>query len=169
MATTKISSIVNMSPMSYLNTSESSISQSTDGYTTTSGIIPVGGIIMWSGGINSIPKGWTICNGATVNGITTPNLTDKFVVGVGYNIASSPLMTGGYKDAVVVAHTHTFTPSEPSPRVYSLGCRVDCNDDQGFAGSSPNPAPLTIREVGESGVNKNLPPYMGLYYIMRVS
>jgi len=39
--------------------------------------IPVGGIIMWSGTIASIPSGWKLCNGA--NG--TPDLRDKFVVG----------------------------------------------------------------------------------------
>ena len=39
--------------------------------------IPVGGIIMWSGTIASIPSGWKLCNGS--NG--TPDLRDKFVVG----------------------------------------------------------------------------------------
>ena len=39
--------------------------------------IPVGGIIMWSGTIASIPNGWELCNGS--NG--TPDLRDKFVVG----------------------------------------------------------------------------------------
>ena len=39
--------------------------------------IPVGGIIMWSGTIATIPSGWKLCNGA--NG--TPDLRDKFVVG----------------------------------------------------------------------------------------
>ena len=39
--------------------------------------IPVGGIIMWSGAIASIPTGWALCNGS--NG--TPDLRNKFIVG----------------------------------------------------------------------------------------
>jgi len=42
-------------------------------------LIPPGGIIMWSGGIASIPAGWALCNGQ--NG--TPDLRDRFVVGAG--------------------------------------------------------------------------------------
>lgn len=40
------------------------------------GTIPVGGIIMWSGTIASIPSGWALCNGS--NG--TPDLRNRFVV-----------------------------------------------------------------------------------------
>lgn len=39
--------------------------------------VPVGGIIMWSGTLNTIPAGWALCNGA--NG--TPNLQERFVLG----------------------------------------------------------------------------------------
>lgn len=39
--------------------------------------IPIGTIMMWYGGVDSIPVGWAICNGA--NG--TPNLVDKFIKG----------------------------------------------------------------------------------------
>ena len=65
------------------------------------GLVPAGGIIMWSGAINTVPAGWALCNGQ--NG--TPDLRDRFVVGAGstYN----PGNTGGSKDAIVVAHTHS--------------------------------------------------------------
>lgn len=39
--------------------------------------VPVGGIIMWSGALNTIPAGWALCNGA--NG--TPNLQERFILG----------------------------------------------------------------------------------------
>ena len=39
----------------------------------------VGMILMWSGSINTIPKGWALCNGK--NG--TPDLRDRFIVGAG--------------------------------------------------------------------------------------
>ncbi|HBS87549.1 MAG TPA: hypothetical protein DEA97_13385 [Bacteroidales bacterium] len=38
----------------------------------------MGGIIMWSG--TTAPEGWAICNGQTVNGYKTPDLSGKFIV-----------------------------------------------------------------------------------------
>lgn len=65
--------------------------------------VPAGGIIMWSGAQASIPLGWLLCNGLS----GTPNLMDRFVMGAGslYTVGS----TGGTKDAVVPAHSHTAT------------------------------------------------------------
>jgi len=51
--------------------------------------VPVGGIIMWSGSLGTIPSGWSLCNGT--NG--TPDLRDKFVVAAGGTY--SPNDTGG--------------------------------------------------------------------------
>ena len=44
-----------------------------------SALVPVGGIIMWSGSIVSIPTGWALCNGLNA----TPDLRDRFIVGAG--------------------------------------------------------------------------------------
>ena len=65
------------------------------------GTIPIGGIIMWSGSIASIPSGWALCDGTS----GTPNLTDKFVVGAGSGYSVDG--TGGSADAIVVSHGHT--------------------------------------------------------------
>jgi microcystin-dependent protein len=67
-------------------------------------------IVMWSG--STAPAGWAICNGS--NG--TPDLRDRFVIGRG----SLPA-TGGSKDAVVVAHSHTFTGSSFTGTTSSAG------------------------------------------------
>jgi microcystin-dependent protein len=55
------------------------------------GTTPIGGIIMWSN-LNGIPEpsGWAICNGKTKNGITTPDLTGRFIVGGGTADSSIP-------------------------------------------------------------------------------
>ena len=45
--------------------------------TASTGTIPIGGIIIWSGSTGSVPGGWRLCNGS--NG--TPNLSGRFVVG----------------------------------------------------------------------------------------
>ena len=44
--------------------------------------VPKGGIIMWSGDIANMPKGWRLCDGSgTVNGVAIPDLRNKFIVG----------------------------------------------------------------------------------------
>lgn len=47
--------------------------------TAVGGPVPVGGIILWSGTIASIPTNWALCDG-TANS-PGPDLRDKFVVG----------------------------------------------------------------------------------------
>lgn len=78
------------------------------------GLIPSGGIIMWSGSIASIPTGWFLCNGS--NG--TPNLTNQFIVcanadsaGVAMStISGSAAQSGGSVTISISnlpAHAHT--------------------------------------------------------------
>jgi hypothetical protein len=69
----------------------------------TGGIVPVGGIIMWSGSIATIPTRWALCDGTN----STPDLRDRFIVGAGSTYAVGA--TGGSKDAIVVSHSHTAT------------------------------------------------------------
>ena len=88
------------------------ISQNLQTITIDSDPFPIGGIIMWSGSVNNIPTKWAICNGATVNGIVTPDLRNRFVIGAGENYGVNA--TGGSKDAVVISHNHTGTTSTES-------------------------------------------------------
>ena len=102
MADVTISNLTNRQPNS------SAVFPYSEGGTTYNAslnqVIPTGVIVMWSGSIVSIPAGWALCDGN--NG--TPNLVDRFVLGAG---TSTPAVgaTGGSKDAIVVAHTHTIT------------------------------------------------------------
>lgn len=84
------------------------------------GVTPIGGIIMWSGNMDSSgsPEGysnWKICDGTshTVQGnvINTPNLQDRFIVGSGstYSIGN----TGG-------ANSVTLTTSEIPSHSHSM-------------------------------------------------
>jgi len=79
---------------------------------------PIGGIVLWSGSIASIPSGWALCNGQTVartdNGgnITTPDLRDRFVVGAGttYNVgATGGANTVTLNTSQMPSHAHTIT------------------------------------------------------------
>ena len=72
--------------------------------TSGAGMVPSGCILIWSGNSGNIPSGWTLCNGS--NG--TPDLRGRFVVGFDNNDGDFGIAdTGGSKDAVVVAHTHS--------------------------------------------------------------
>lgn len=132
--------------------------------------VPVGAILMWSGLISAIPSGYALCDGTA----GTPNLTDRMVLGAGntYSVGA----TGGNKDAVVVSHTHTI--SDP-------GHRHEVENYAGLSGGSPainaatvdtagaytlnSTTGITINTAGESGTDKNLPPYYALAFIQRIS
>lgn len=149
------------------------------------GIIPIGGIIMWSGAISTIPTGWALCNGT--NG--TPDLRDRFVIGASSDSPSPSSTTitgtgtklGGSKDSVVVSHTHGISDpghahlyvdvygvlssarygSEAQPLHYTNTSEVRATDTRGTG--------ISIIPEGGSGSNQNIPPYYSLAYIMRVS
>lgn len=74
---------------------------------TTTGVVPAGVIVLWSGSSASIPAGWVLCNGLN----STPDLRDRFIVGAGSTYAVGA--TGGSADAIVVSHTHTASVSDP--------------------------------------------------------
>lgn len=61
---------------------------------------PIGIIQIWGGTVASIPTNWALCDGSTVNGNLTPNLTDRFIVGAGG--ALTPGSFGGTS-----THNHT--------------------------------------------------------------
>ena len=140
--------------------------------------IPTGVILMWSGSIATIPTGWVLCNGA--NG--TPDLRNRFVIGAGstYGVGA----TGGSKDAVVVAHTHTgstssngshthtynngMSPDYAEPYNGGEGHDFNMNQQKSTNSAGAHTHSLTINSTGSSGTNANLPPYYALAFIMKL-
>ena len=118
------------------------------------GLIPSGGIILWSGAIASIPTGWYLCNGN--NG--TPDLRNRFVVaadadsgGIAMStITGSSLQTS---DGQIPAHTHTVTAQ------YNPG-----NGAAGSGNSGGNPL-LTTSSFGTG--TYNVARFYALAYIMK--
>ena len=155
-----------------------------------------GSIQMWP--TASAPTGYLLCAGSAVSrttyadlfailgttfgagdGSTTfnlPNYTDKMPIGAGTIAALGA--TGGSKDAVVVSHTHTASVSDPS---HSHGINVN-NSSTSYGGgpsifgsgstTSTNSATTGISvsnsTTGVSGTNANLPPYLGINFIIKV-
>ena len=105
-------------------------------------VMPIGGIIMWSGNVANIPDGWHLCNGVAVNipglgSVTPPNLAGKFIVGAD---ASFPLFsTGGSSTRTLLVanlppHTHdkgTLNITSSGPHAHRSGWSTESSADGG--------------------------------------
>jgi hypothetical protein len=143
-----------------------------------------GGIVMWAGSIQEIPAGWALCDGT--NG--TIDLRNKFVIGAGdiYAVGN----TGGSTDTVLIEHTHNaFTNSSTNHthdaflgfvnsgggaiRNSAVNTSFTTQTRSFNAGTSAHThtaADTTSTAFpGETGVNKNLPPYYALAFIQQIS
>lgn len=144
--------------------------------------LPIGSIIMWKNAISSIPEGWQICDGS--NG--TPDLRGKFVMGasidgdVGVNAAeashvhSRPASTstdGAHQHTTSVGVGNTGDGVNSSSTTYE-GISA-ASKGHGHSGISGNTSGATGSHAHTVGGNTNsqtpTPPFMKLYYIMRVS
>jgi hypothetical protein len=146
----------------------------TTAFVITNGV-PAGGIILWSGSTLSVPLGFQLCDGT--NG--TPDLRNRFVVGAGSTYAVNA--TGGNADAIVVAHSHTATVTDPGHTHitdFTNNAGVDFDyigqggryvDNAGFATNSSTTGISVVNSAtGVSGTDANLPPYYALAYIMKL-
>lgn len=73
-------------------------------------LVPRGTVVMWAGGLSNIPAGWALCDGRVVDGLQTPDLRDRFIVGAGLNYAMG--QAGGsvyatFNTSANGAHGHT--------------------------------------------------------------
>ena len=100
------------------------------------GLIPSGGIIMWSGAVSNIPNGWVICNGVH----PTPDLRGKFILGGGgeYNVGN----TGGSNSISLSgdnlpSHNHTVTIYHSGEHSHTQHTR---NDDFNGEGGDRGPS-----------------------------
>ena len=150
---------------------------------------PVGGIMMWSGSIASIPSNWKLCDGT--NG--TPDLRGRFVVG--YNTAdadySSVGNTGGLKNVTLTtaqmpSHSHTGATSTNGSHSHRWNTGLE-GDDSGTGGShaeytriggfvdgamaaaGDHSHSFTTDATGSGQAHENRPPYYTLAFIMKIS
>ena len=177
-------------------------SNGTGWVSSTPTYVPTGGMLMW--GTASAPTGYLLCNGSAVSrttysalfavigtaygagdGSTTftlPDFRDRFPVGAGTTYAANS--TGGSKDAITVAHTHTgTTDSNGAHQHYATvyrqnGAAYNVDgfggySDTDYSGSVLNNSAgahthaFTTGSTGSSGTNANLPPYLGVYFIIK--
>lgn len=134
--------------------------------------IPQGAIIAFSppdGNTQNIPPGWAPCDGGVHNGVTTPNLSGKFIMGYSdttCNITSDVgkdcnqlLGTGGeYKHTLLIdempKHTHGYAGL--------------ANTGGGGHGNDWNSTTWQTDPTGLDQAHNNTPPYIVLMYIMKL-
>jgi len=170
-------------PTAPANTNTTQLATTAFAVAAAAAAFPVGGIIMWSGSIATIPLGWALCNGS--NG--TPDLRNRFVIGAhsdssgvaNTTVTGSSTLTGGSKDAIVVSHTHTATStvSDPGhshtiPNADGAVFGTSANSNRGLLSSTSTATTgitvsTSISTEGSSGTNANLPPYYALAFIMK--
>jgi microcystin-dependent protein len=126
------------------------------------GVIPLRGIIMWSG--NTPPDGWALCNGSN----STPDLRGRFIVG--YNPADGDYNaignTGGEK-----RHTLTIDemPSHQHPMwLKHSGTRFTGGGDANKLNEADESEGTPTGATGGDSAHENRPPYYVLAFIMRV-
>lgn len=143
----------------------------------TVGNIPIGAILIWNGGVESIPYGYALCNG--VDG--TPDLRGRFVLGWNNeDEALVPGSTGGSRDAVVVGHDHGVTDNghfhvhsatNNPPAITSLEIgSIDVFTPtivEAFD-TSTEISGVSVNMEGVSGLGANMPPYYVAIYIIRI-
>ena len=137
------------------------------------GTIPVGGIIMWSG--SSVPDGWALCNGQTANGIRTPNLVDRFILGTDSDIGR----TGGNSSVTLSvnnlpAHNHMYAGDDQVSFIngsgYDAGANVVSRPGH-YDATSTTSGNGTVYRTSNTGNGQSfsvMPPYYKLAFIMRV-
>ena len=153
--------------------------------------VPTGVINMWS--TASAPSGFLLCDGSAVNRTTYAALFavigTTFGVGDGSTTFNVPnytnrmpygttlAATGGSADAVVVSHTHVATVTDPG-HLHNItflstaaGSNYGTNAGGNLFGTQTNSAvtgiSVTNATAGVSGTNANLPPYLGINFIIK--
>ncbi len=144
---------------------------SVSGPITGKSVIPVRGIVVWSGSQESIPLGWALCDGKTHNGITTPDLRNRFIVGAGTGSEYTIGKPGGEKYVTLTekqlpVHSHTYKFKAAAPAL-ALNSSTDLYYVPG--GSSYKQKSASTLTAGGGQAHENRPPYYALCYIMRVN
>lgn len=114
------------------------------------GAVPIGGIIMWSGSVASIPTGWELSDGTCA--ITCPDLGGRFIIATNGTYA-----VGATGDGSIPAHTHATKGSD------TTGATSD-----GFRYKGADSLVATVATTSYGTGTEVIAKYYSLAYIIRV-
>ena len=124
--------------------------------------------------------GTTFGAGDTTTTFNLPDYRDRMPIGAN-TIAASIGATGGSKDAIVVSHTHTGTTDSAGTHSHTFTIADMSQLVSGtFAATAPGNTrnqttatagahahTFTTNATGSSGTNANMPPYLGINFIIK--
>ena len=140
---------------------------------------PKGIVVIWTGTLADVPKGWALCDGTQ----GTPDLRGRFVLGVNpsdnkNDLTARPMKTTGG------AETHTLKIEEMPSHTHDI---IGKGDDSGYCKSgqcsfwptdrwtndavvkaSTSGGKLVVENAGGDQPHNNMPPYFALAYIMKL-
>lgn len=149
-------------------------------------VLPIGIIVMWNGYPNTVPSGWSLCDGSN----NTPDLRDRFIIGAGNSYGTG---TTGGEDKVILttgqmpSHTHDTSASDTSTlyvntRIVNDGAAVTATSQvvnylrlgpphgMSWTGYTLDiGGAMSVSSVGSSQPHNNMPPYYALCFIMKTS
>ena len=164
----------------------------TTAFVTANPTVITGSIQMWP--TASAPTGYLLCDGSSLSTTTyaalfaivaytfggsgasfnLPNYTNRMPYGTTIGAV------GGSADAVVVSHTHTATVTDPghshttnpylsttSPTGISVPSQANQWSVQSGTNSATTGISVANSTTGVSGTNANLPPYLGISFIIK--
>lgn len=160
--------------------------------------VPVGGVISWWSD-NTVPLNYKVCDGTAVadalsplNGLTVPNMTDRFIRGVANaNIRTTPASGGVDEVTLTIAqtpsHNHpgSFTSSDGNhvhgytsataqiiQRIVNNADGPHGFSDGGFGAATgaagQHSHGVNVAAQGGSQPHTNIPAYRGMVFVMRI-
>lgn len=150
--------------------------------------VPIGGIIDWWSD-NTVPLNYKVCDGTVIsdgasplNGLTSPNVVNKFARGVAQaNIRSSPV-TGGADSLTLTVNELPAHSHSQAAHNHSIG-GVYIENNKNYSGTGFNPLTNDVRSgvvsstgssqpaIGSTGSGNPfniIPAYYGLVKIIRI-
>ena len=150
-------------------------------------------IVAWSGTIDTIPSGWILCDGQPHDGITPPDLRDRFIIGASKSSTTSLSSNLTPKYVNDISGTNTVTLKEDQIPFHnhdldwsSAGCLGNnCGNStsfkwvgavyftQGYLIQASYVSPMALPEYtstysSENNSHNNMPPFYHLAYIMKI-
>lgn len=148
--------------------------------------VPTGVIVMWSGAVSNIPKGWQLCDYSIIPGTNkrTPDLRGRFIVGYSKDESDYGLIgkTGGKKSVTLSknelpSHSHSFKNYFYSEKNRSaVGGDGYDQFSKNIIGSNDTDEDnnrlyymnSTTNSTGSGNAFDNRPPYYVLAYIIKI-
>ena len=143
-------------------------------------VMPKNSIIMWSGNMDDIPKGWSLCNGEN----NTPDLRNRFIIGASDEYKAQSIGGNKAHNHNITVQGHQLTIREMPRHSHSPQKWIWCHDDSysykinrgssgnGISYNKANSEPTGGNQAhshnATSAMKYHLPPYYAMCFIIKL-